>query len=121
MGSPAVLSAPLSVLNYFLTLSGRLIRLAGCGVEDFLQEGSMTLRYRPIRAGFAAALGLATTAAVVSLGTVAMASHTAAPATVALVNSVPATTDHMTGAYSSQNMTIQVVLSPRNAAGLAGA
>ncbi len=80
----------------------------------------MTLRYRPIRAGVAAALGVATTAAVCSLGTAAAsASHTAAQSTVALANSVPATTDHMTGAYTSRNMTVQVVLSPRNAAGLA--
>jgi subtilase family serine protease len=81
----------------------------------------MTLRYRPVRAGVAAGLGLATTVAVCSLGTAAMASRTAAPSTVALANSVPATTDHMTGAYSSRNMTIQVVLSPRNPAGLASA
>ena len=79
----------------------------------------MTLRHHPVRAGVVAALGLAMTAALGSLGSVAAS---AAPAgthpSAALANSVPATSDHMTGHYSSPRMTIQVALRPRNAAGL---
>ncbi len=80
----------------------------------------MTVHHRFSRACAVAALGLAMTAATGSLGSVA-ASAAPTPAVTALANSVPATTDPMTGPYSSPGMTIQVALAPRHAAGLATA
>ncbi len=38
----------------------------------------------------------------------------------ALAQSVPATSDQVTGTYTSQSMTVQVALQPGNAAALAG-
>jgi subtilase family serine protease len=79
----------------------------------------MTLHHRPVRAGVVAVLGLAMTAALGSLGSVAASAAPAGPHLfAALANSVPATSDHMTGPYSSPKMTIQVALRPRDEAGL---
>jgi len=82
----------------------------------------MTLHHRSIRAGAVAVLGLAMTATIGSLGSVAASAAPAStPKLTALANSVPATTDAVTGTYRSSSMTIQVALAPRHAAGLASA
>jgi subtilase family serine protease len=79
----------------------------------------MILHHRPVRAGVVAVLGLGMTAAMGSLGSMAAAAAPTGPApTVAIPNSVPATTDHQAGPFTSRNMTIQVALRPRNTAGL---
>src|ERR1044071_433229 len=69
----------------------------------------MKLHHRPVRAGVVAVLGLGMTAAMGSLGAVPRA----APA-----NSAAPTTDPQAGPFTSRNMTVQVVLRSRNAAGL---
>jgi subtilase family serine protease len=80
----------------------------------------MTLRYRPVRAGAVAVLGLAMTAAMGSLGSVAAsaASTAATPAMSSLVNSVPSTTDPQTGSFSAAHMAITISLSPSHQAAL---
>jgi kumamolisin len=79
----------------------------------------MILPHRPVRAGVVAVLGLGMTAAMGSLGSVAAAAAPAGPVPmVAIPNSVAATTDHQAGPFTSRNMTVQVALRPRNAAGL---
>jgi subtilase family serine protease len=82
----------------------------------------MSLLHRPLRAGAIAVLGLAITAMT---GSLAMTAATAAPAATptfsALKDSVPATTDAVTGRYSSARMTVEVALAPRDAAGLSRA
>jgi subtilase family serine protease len=83
----------------------------------------MRLLHRPIRAGGAAVLGLATIALTGAFAAGAQAStatpSAATPALTALPNSLPATTDPSTGAYSASSMSVEVGLAPRNAAGLA--
>jgi kumamolisin len=79
----------------------------------------MRLLHHPIRAGAVAVLGLAMTAGTGALSaTMASAAPVSTPFT-ALANSVPVTTDHATGIYSSPNMSVEVALKPHNAAGLA--
>jgi subtilase family serine protease len=80
----------------------------------------MRLLHHPIRAGAVAVLGLAMTAVTGSLSTTAaMAAPTSAPTFSALKGSLPATTDKVTGTYSSSRMSIEIALKPRNSAGLA--
>ena len=79
----------------------------------------MTLRYRPIRAGAVAVLGLGMIAAMGAFGSVAASAAPAIPAGyTALTGSVPATTDPQTGTFSSSSMAIEVALQPSDAAGL---
>ena len=79
----------------------------------------MILHHRPVRAGVVAVLGLGMTAAMGSLGAVAAAAAPAGPVPmVTIANSVAATTDPQAGPFTSRNMTVQVALRPRNAAGL---
>ena len=82
----------------------------------------MRLLHRPIRAGGAAVLGLATIALTGAFAGGAQAS-TAAPSAVSptlitLGNSVPPTTDRQTGAFTASSMSVQVGLAPRDEAGL---
>jgi len=82
----------------------------------------MRLLHRPIRAGGAAVLGLATIALTGAFAAGAQAS-TATPSAVSptlttLPNSLPATTDRSTGAFTTSNMSVEVGLAPRNGAGL---
>lgn len=80
----------------------------------------MRLLHHPIRAGAVAVLGLAMTAATGTLAaTAASAAPASTPSFTVLKNSLPATTDHATGIYSSPNMSVEVALRPHNAAGLA--
>src|ERR1700678_2366458 len=74
---------------------------------------------RPLRAGAVAALGLATVALTSGLSALP-ASATPSPRFAALKDSVPATTDHRVGSYSSSRMSVEVSLAPRHAAELAG-
>ncbi len=78
----------------------------------------MSLHHRYIRVGTAVAASFALVAAMGLIGGTAMAAPASAPRMVALAHSVPATTDRATGGYHSADMTIQVVLRPRNQAGL---
>ncbi|HUZ25038.1 MAG TPA: S53 family peptidase [Streptosporangiaceae bacterium] len=79
----------------------------------------MRLLHHPIRAGAVAVLGLAMTGMTGSLAaTAAVAAPLSTPTFSALKGSVPATTDKVTGKYSSSRMSIEVALAPRNAAGL---
>jgi len=83
----------------------------------------MRLASRPPHAGKRAVVGLATIALIsgfsaVSASTTA-ASASAAPRFVALADSVPATTDHRIGSYSSSHMSIEVSLAPSHPAALA--
>ena len=73
---------------------------------------------RPLQAGAVAALGLATVALTSGLSGVP-ASASPGPRFTALKNSVPATTDHRVGSYTSSRMSIEVSLAPRNEAALA--
>ena len=79
----------------------------------------MIMHHRPVRAGVVAVLGLGMTAAMGSLGSVAAAAAPAGPVPmVTIAHSVAATTDPQAGPFTSRNMTVQVALRPRNAAGL---
>ena len=75
---------------------------------------------RPVRAGSVAIMGLAITAFTGTLASAGAA--TPAPGAnlgyVALANSVPPTTDNVTGSYSSPKMQIEVAVAPRDEAGL---
>jgi kumamolisin len=75
---------------------------------------------RPVRAGTVAIMGLAITAFTGTLASAGAA--TPAPGAnlgyVALANSVPKTTDNVTGSYSSSKMQIEVAVAPRDEAGL---
>jgi subtilase family serine protease len=80
----------------------------------------MRLLHHPVRAGAVAVLGLATIAMTGSFGlAAASAAPVTAPAFTVLKNSLPKTTDHKTGIYSSSRMGIEISLKPRNATGLA--
>jgi subtilase family serine protease len=83
----------------------------------------MRVLHRPLRAGGVAVLGLATIALTgafatsqASASTSAMAATT--PRFTALSNSLPATTDKMTGAYTASNMSVEVALTPRDENGI---
>ena len=83
----------------------------------------MRLLHRPIRAGGAAVLGLATIAFTGAFAAGGAQASTAAPAAVSpslvtLANSVPPTTDKQTGAFSASRMSVEVALAPRDGAGL---
>ncbi|MGD0705928.1 MAG: S53 family peptidase [Trebonia sp.] len=86
----------------------------------------MRLPHRPLRAGGAAVLGLATIAltgafAGAQASTAAPASNAAPSAVtplVAIKNSLPATTDRRTGAFTAAKMSVEVSLAPRNETGL---
>ena len=80
----------------------------------------MGLIHLPVRAGAVAVLGLAITAltgAFASSAAVAAASS-GVPRFVTLGGSLTPTTDHVTGAYSSSRMSVEVALAPRNPAAL---
>ena len=82
----------------------------------------MRLLHRPIRVGGVAVLGVATIALTGAFAAGAQAS-TATPSAVtptltALPNSLPATTDQQTGAFTASSMSVEVGLAPRNGAGL---
>jgi kumamolisin len=82
----------------------------------------MRLLHRPLRASGAAVLGLATIALTGAFAGTQASASTAAPAAVAplvaLANSLPATTDQKTGAFTAARMSVEVALAPRNEAGL---
>jgi kumamolisin len=86
----------------------------------------MGLLHRPLRATGVAALGLAAIAltgafAGAQASTVASpssAAPSAATPLVALRNSLPATTDRQTGAFSAAKMSVEVSLAPRDETGL---
>ncbi len=83
----------------------------------------MRLLNRPIRAGGAAVLGLATialTGAFSSAHAGTASSPAATPRLTTLSNSLPATTDRQTGSFTAASMSVEVALAPRNEAGLAG-
>jgi kumamolisin len=75
---------------------------------------------RPVRVGAVAVMGLAITAFTGALASAGAA--TPAPGAslgyVALANSVPKTTDTVTGSYSSSKMQVEVAVAPRDEAGL---
>jgi subtilase family serine protease len=82
----------------------------------------MRLLHRPLSAGGAAVLGLATIALTGAFAAGAQAS-TAAPSAVSptlitLPNSVPPTTDKQTGAFTASRMSVEVGLAPRDGSGL---
>jgi hypothetical protein len=103
-----------------LTFTERMIMLvAGNFFRELPRRGCMILHHRPVRAGVVAVLGLGMTAAMGSLGSVAAAAAPAGPVPmVTIAHSVAATTDPQAGPFTSRNMTVQVALRPRNAAGL---
>jgi len=86
----------------------------------------MRFLHRPLWAGGAAVLGLATIALTGAFAG-AQAATTARPALTpqltqrltAIGNSLPATTDRQAGAFTASRMSVEVSLAPRNAAGLA--
>ncbi len=79
----------------------------------------MGLIRRPVRAGAVAVLGLALTAATGAFAAGAVAAPSSrGPQLAALKASVNPTTDHITGAYHSSKMSIEVALAPRNASGM---
>jgi len=82
----------------------------------------MRLLHRPIRAGGAAVLGLATialTGAFASAQAATAAPSAVTPQLIAIGNSLPATTDRQAGAFAAAKMSVEVSLAPRNEAGLA--
>jgi subtilase family serine protease len=82
----------------------------------------MRLLHRPIRAGGAAVLGLATialTGAFASAQAATAAPSAVTPQLIAIKNSLPATTDRQAGAFTAAKMSVEVSLAPRNEAGLA--
>src|SRR5215831_13124830 len=84
------------------------------------QGGLVGVISRPVRAGAVAVMGLAITAFTGTLASAGAA--TAAPSAsqgfVALANSVPPTTDTITGRYASATMQVEVAVAPRDEAGL---
>jgi subtilase family serine protease len=83
---------------------------------------ALRLLNRPLRAGGAAALGLATVAvagAFAGAHAAAAASPSATPGLTAIKNSLPATTDRQTGTFTAANMSVEVALAPRHEADLA--
>jgi len=77
---------------------------------------------RPLQAGALAALGLATVAMTSGFSAVpASASSSPSPRFTALANSVPATTDHRLGTYTSSRMPVEISLAPSHQAALASA
>src|ERR1700749_2603378 len=87
-----------------------------------MRRFGMRLLHRPLRAGGAALLGLATIALTGAFTAGAHAStatpSAVSPTLITLQNSLPATTDQQTGAFTPANMSVEVALSPREEAGL---
>ena len=85
----------------------------------------MRLLHRPLRAGGAAVLGLATialTGAFAASGAQASTAPAAvSPTLIPLSGSLPATTDPQTGAFTASSMSVEVALAPRDEAGLTAA
>ncbi len=82
----------------------------------------MRLLHRPLRAGGAAVLGLATVAlagAFAGVHAAAVTSPSATPPLAAIKNSLPATTDKQTGTFTAASMSVEVALAPRRPASLA--
>jgi kumamolisin len=82
----------------------------------------MRLLHRPLRASGAAVFGLATIALTGAFAGTQASASTAAPTAVtplvALKNSLPATTDRQTGAFTAAKMSVEVSLAPRDETGL---
>jgi subtilase family serine protease len=80
----------------------------------------MRVLHRPLRAGGAAVLGLATIALTGAFATSQASAATSAvtPRFTAVSDSLPATTDKVTGAYTASNMSVEVALAPRDETGL---
>lgn len=80
----------------------------------------MRVLHRPLRAGGAAVLGLASIAltSAFSAGPASAATSAVSPHFAAVKNSLPATTDKVTGAYQASTMSVEIALAPRNKAGL---
>lgn len=80
----------------------------------------MRMLHRPLRAGGAAMLGLASIAltGAFTAGQASAATSAVTPRLAAVKGSLPATTDKMTGAYKASSMSVEVALAPRNGAGL---
>ena len=82
----------------------------------------MRLLHRPLVAGGAAVLGLATIALTGAFAVGAQAStatpSAVSPTLITLQNSVPATTDRQAGAFTAAKMSVEVALAPRDGAGL---
>jgi len=80
----------------------------------------MRALHRPLRAGGAAVLGLASIAltGAFAAGQASAATSAPPPRLAAVKGSLPATTDKITGAYSASKMSVEVSLAPRNQAGL---
>jgi len=76
------------------------------------------VKFRLLKAGVYAGLGLGVTALTGALASGGAISAAPAAYIVALDNSVPPTTDPIVGGYSSPNMQIEVALAPRNEAGM---
>jgi subtilase family serine protease len=78
----------------------------------------MRLLHRPLRASGAAVLGLATIALAGAFAGAQASASTAAPTAVsplvALHDSLPATTDRRTGAFTAARMSVEVSLAPRD-------
>ena len=82
----------------------------------------MRVLHRPLRAGTAAVLGLATFALAGALGsaqTAIAATSVAPPRLAAIKGSLTPTTNAVTGAYTASKMSVEVALEPRDQAGLA--
>lgn len=81
----------------------------------------MRLLHRPLRAGGAAVLGLATialTGAYASAHAATTAPAASRPGLTVINDSLPATTDRQTGAFTTPSMSVEVALAPRNEAAL---
>ena len=81
----------------------------------------MRVLHRPLRAGAAAALGLATIALTGALGsaqTATAATSAAPPRLAAVKGSLTPTTNAVTGAYTASRMSVEVALQPRNQSAL---
>jgi subtilase family serine protease len=80
----------------------------------------MRVLHRPLRAGGAAVLGLATIAltGAFAAGPASAATSAVTPHLAAVKDSLPATTDKITGAYTASSMSVEVALAPRDEAGL---
>ncbi|MGH3169763.1 MAG: S53 family peptidase, partial [Trebonia sp.] len=80
----------------------------------------MRVLHRPLRAGGAAVLGLAAIAltGAFAAGQASAATSAVTPHLAAVKDSLPATTDKMTGAYTASRMSVEVALAPRDEAGL---
>jgi subtilase family serine protease len=82
----------------------------------------MRMLHRPLRAGSAALLGLAAISLAVTFASAPSAraaTMAVTPRLTAVPDSLPATTDKQTGAYTASIMSVEVVLAPRDEQGLA--